>query len=313
MRLLNLFVETTRSEGVLDALARSFRYPAKRLSRFCQSSLPLALEQRKSCDGLLVKEIQENLMVLDLKDEGISRELVLTGVHEANSTAEIKKELKEGMMIVEVGANIGYYTLIEARKIGPTGHIIAFEPSPRNMHLLRTNIALNKVDERIEIIQKGIGARSGRSTFYLTNKGNTSSFIKRDDQNGITISQAVDVDIISLDDFFAARPPRKIDLVRMDVEGYELEVIEGMRKLMASPEAPGALFIEVHSELLHRRGTTARNFIENLAGFGYGVSKSFYRGRSDIAVDSTKALLGHELLEKGYWETFFKKSAVPAG
>jgi hypothetical protein len=67
------------------------------------------------------------------------------------------------------------------------------------------------------------------------------------------------------------------------------------------------MFIEVHSELLHRRNSSAKEFITHLAGHGYEVSKSFYRGRQDISVSSTSEILNHKLLEVGYWETFFRK------
>jgi FkbM family methyltransferase len=176
------------------------------------------------------------------------------------------------------------------------------------MQTLKANLALNGINDRTETHQVGVGNKTGREPFYMTNKGNTSSFINREDQSGIRTAGVTMVDIIRLDEFFASRN-KSIDYVRMDVEGYELEVIDGMSKLLTEGRGPQLMFIEVHSELLHRRNSSGREFISHLAKHGYEVSKSFWRGRADIAVTSTEAILNHELLEVGYWETFFKKRA----
>jgi FkbM family methyltransferase len=253
----------------------------------------------------VVKKVQGNRMALSLNDIGISRELVLKGVHEKNSTNQFKKEVKEGMVLLEIGANIGYYTLIAARIIGGQGHIYAFEPSPQNFKSLVDNVTINGFDDIVEAHKKGLGDKTGKSKFFLSTKSNMSSFLRREDMGEIKQVQTIEVDTITVDDFLDGE---KIDYIRMDVEGFEWEVVEGMGKTLEDKEnSPKGMFIEIHSELLKKNNHSVREFINILKGYGYDIKKSFYRGRSDISVDSTAELLNHNLLEKGYWETFFVK------
>jgi ubiquinone/menaquinone biosynthesis C-methylase UbiE len=94
---------------------------------FFREYIPLKYYYKNSKGGEVVRKVQDSFMFLDLRDTGISRELTLYGVHEKNSTAAIKRILKPGMKILECGANIGYYAMLEARLIGKEGKIFAVE------------------------------------------------------------------------------------------------------------------------------------------------------------------------------------------
>ncbi|MFN8255584.1 MAG: FkbM family methyltransferase [Bacteroidales bacterium] len=256
----------------------------------------------KARNGRYLKTIHGNRMLLNINDVGISKELILTGIHEKNSTAYFKTIIKEGMQIGEFGANIGYYALLASNLVGNNGKIYAFEPSPVNFKELEQNIALNKKESYFNLINKGIGAENTVMKFYISTKGNMSSFIEREESGEIKNIEVIDVQVIKADDYFKDKP---LDFVRMDVEGFETDIIKGMHEILSRPGKPAGLFIEVHSELLHRRNSSAGEFVKHLAGYGYEVEKAFYRGRADNQVSSTAELLNHKNLEKGYWEAFF--------
>jgi len=260
---------------------------------------------KKFGSQIFVKKIQGSMMLLDLKDEGISRELFFKGVHEYNSTDQIQKEIKPGMTIIEVGANIGYYSLIEAKIIGKTGIIYAFEPNPINKKILDINIQLNNITKNIKTFPFGVGGKNEVKDFFLTSIGNISSFIER---NEVFIKpvDTIKVKIVRLDDFFDK--DIKIDYFRMDVEGFEWEVIKGMHRILSSDNGPKGCFIEVHSSLLNQSGHSAKAFLNELYTFGYDVKIARFRGQSKHVVRSTNEMLSHELLETGYWEAFFEKS-----
>ncbi len=245
-------------------------------------------------------------MRLDLSDVGISRELFLTGVHEVNSTRQFKEELKPGMAVLEIGANIGYYTLIAARHTIPGGTIVALEPSPVNLRSLGQNLKLNGIQDRVKVYPLAAGRLAGKLPFYLMSKGNLSSFVKRDDYQVQMISQ-IDVPVLPVDDL-VKNENLKIDYFRMDVEGFEVEVIEGMVYTLTGTEPPIGGFIEVHPQLLKERKSSAHSFVERMADLGYRVKTARYRGRDDIAVFSNEELYAHSLLEaNGCWETFFER------
>ena len=257
---------------------------------------------RKSLpNGQLIKEIQGSPMVLNLNDHGISTELFLTGVHEGNSTNFIRGELKPGMTIVEIGANVGYYTLLESRIIGETGKIIAYEPNPDNFYGLRMNIMLNKLENRTELYPYAVGEKSGVHDFYLADKGNLSSFAVRDDR--LCHYEKIQVKTVALDDVLH----EKFDYFRMDVEGYEWAILAGMKRILSAPDAPYGMFIELHSELLKQFDQSAESLVRLVKGYGYEVKKAFFRGHDTPSVSSTEEFLNHPWREKGYWETFFAK------
>jgi FkbM family methyltransferase len=235
-----------------------------------------------------------------MNDLGISRELALYGVHEYNSTEEVKRIVKPGMKILEIGANIGYYALIEARLAGPSGQLYAIEPSPYNFDALKKNLDLNGM-KNAYLHQAAFGEKRTKSKFYVYNRSNLSSFIKRDDM-GMEVTE-VDVEMLTLDEFLMGK---EVDFVRMDVEGYEREILRGGEQAFSSGKKPKYFFIEVHSDLLHKKGSSCREIIELLGKYGYGVKKSFWRGKTNPSVSSKEELLAHPLLEVGYWETFFE-------
>lgn len=290
--------------GLSTVVVKAIDYVKNKFNLLFLRSLPLVFYHWLAVDNKLVKKIQGNLMLLDLSDEGINCELAATGVHEKNSTAQIKKEVKQGMVVLELGANVGYYALIEAKLVGPAGKIIAIEPSPINLLMLHTNVLLNNLEDRFEFFHKAIGNKNSIEKFYVSNRGNLSSFIKRDEGRFIHSIKEIDVEMQTLDSFLG---DRKIDYLRMDIEGFEWEALEGMLNLFSSTRAPKGMYIEVHSELLNHGGHSAKTFLEKLQGFGYDVSRSFYRGRNDISCSSMQELLTHPKVEVGYWETFFIK------
>ena len=101
-------------------------------------------------------------MYLKLNDAGISRELALLGVHEPIATRLLNQQIKSGMRVIEIGANIGYYTLIAANLVGESGKIYAIEPEPANYALLTKNVEVNGYKNVIPI-QKAISNEIGTS------------------------------------------------------------------------------------------------------------------------------------------------------
>lgn len=251
------------------------------VKRFFREYIPLKLMGQE-----VIKDIQGSQMALNLNDLGISRELACYGVHEQNSTEEVKKIVKKGMKILEIGANIGYYALLEMKLAGETGHLYALEPDPRNYAMLSRNLALNKI-KNFSLYNVAGGAIRGLGKFNINQKGNLSSF-RRD-------GEGIDVQIFPIKELIED----KVDFIRMDVEGYENEILKGID----FTHKPKYFFIEVHSELVVGG---AKGIIHFMTKRGYEIRKGFWRGRADIQVNSVSEMLTHPKLEIGYWETFFQ-------
>ncbi|MFW9875363.1 MAG: FkbM family methyltransferase [Candidatus Thorarchaeota archaeon] len=188
-------------------------------------------------------------MYLDLKDKGISSDLVLDGIREPESTRIIQKELKKGDIVVDIGANIGYYALIEARLVGDKGKVYAIEPSPKNFEYLNKNIKLNNV-KNIESYKLAIGDKDGVAKMNISPHSNLSSLVT---QKNRKIIGSINVNVTKLDNFLKNK--KYPNFIRMDVEGYEYNIIKGMEDTFKAKK-PFKLFIELHPHIMKKKQTT---------------------------------------------------------
>ena len=242
-------------------------------------------------------------MTLDISDIGISRELFLKGVHERHSTDQYREELRAGMVVLEIGANIGYYTLISLQHVGPDGAVVALEPSPTNLETLHENLRLNDVSDKVRVYPLAAGSKAGTLPLYVMPWGNLCTFLKRSDHKFRPV-EVIDAAVTTVDEFVEAEDLR-IDYLRMDVEGFEGEVVKGMLKTLTASDGPVGAFIEVHSEYLSKSGSSGALFMERMYELGYSIKVSRFQGEDQEVVYSNPEYYAHPLSEEGFWETFF--------
>lgn len=242
--------------------------------------LGVFLKLRKG-ENSLVKEIEGSKMYLDIKrDKGLSTDLTFVEIREPFSTKTFRNEIEEGDVVVDIGANIGYYALMEAKMVKPAGKVYAIEPLPCAMEILKYNIELNKYSN-IEVFQLAIGEENGRTSMCVCPAWNSSSVILPYNTNLQAVADKIDVDIITLDDFL--KDKRFPNLIRMDVEGFEYHIIRGMKSILESGK-PLKLFIELHST------PTVEGLLLTLKSFGFQVKK--------VINDERDLLLRHGVVRK---------------
>jgi FkbM family methyltransferase len=213
-------------------------------------------------EPVIVREIQGSRMYLDMRDKGVSQELALMGIREVLFTRMLQDALREGDCVLDIGANIGYYALMAARLTGPQGKVYAIEPVPHNMKLLEDSIRLNKYGN-IETFPLAMGQSDSTAKLYISDHPNWSSFYRPRRVTG-----QIDIHVNSVDSFIKDKKPP--DVVRMDVEGYEYEILSGMGDLLASGR-PLRLFIEFHPDIMGR--SRAEALLTNLQKHGFQLKK----------------------------------------
>ncbi len=186
-----------------------------------------------------------NLALLP-NDDGISTELALFNTHEPLNTELLTQNLKKGMVCFDVGANIGYYTLLESKMVGDEGKVIAIEPSPINFKQLQKNIQ-NEKAKNVELYQIAGGDQNSTIKFLLDPHSNLSRIISNEEKVREK-GEIVDVPMKKLDSFLEASTIRTLDFIRMDVEGYEFNILEGMRNSIKKFRP--AIQMEVHTHIL---------------------------------------------------------------
>jgi FkbM family methyltransferase len=207
-----------------------------------------------SCDKHLLhkryatRQVYEYKMNLDLSDPGISTTLAKGILREKDQVFVVRRELKPGDVVLDIGANIGYYALMEASLIGPTGKVYAIEPVPTNMELLKKNIALNGFESIISTYQAAVSDTPKEEKFYLSAHSNLGSFHNTDYKTGERLSYMKDSFILvqTYDIAEFMKPIPRIDMIRMDIEGGEVEVFRGLLRALEGRSVKPKVLFETH-------------------------------------------------------------------
>ena len=212
---------------------------------------------RQLARGVVLAEVQGKRMYLDLSDRGLCWPLFLRGVYEDFSTRVFKDMVRADMVVVDVGAGIGYYTLLAADLVGGKGTVYAFEPNPYNYALLVKNVEANECNN-VVCLPKAISKKVGFTKLFLSsvNRGDHRIYDSRDGREYIT------VEVTSLDAFFED-DLRRIDVIKMDVQGAEMEVLQGMSNLL-SKQSNLTILTEFWPLGLEMSGSSPTEFLREL-------------------------------------------------
>lgn len=182
---------------------------------------------------------------------------LVAGDYERAEFTALGRLLRPGMTVVDVGANIGVHTVFFASRVAPGGRVFAFEPEPFNFRFLQTNVARNRLTN-VECLMEGAGAHAGTLRLHLiagTVGGHTAA--------AVAGAAAIDVAVVRLDDAMRERRAH-VDLIKIDVEGYEAQVLDGFTDTLQRDRP--SLLIEFSPELLRRCGTDPRGLLARLQG-----------------------------------------------
>jgi FkbM family methyltransferase len=179
-------------------------------------------------------------------------------VYEPEVWAAMLDAVRPGDTFVDVGANVGLYAVACARRVRP-GRVIAFEPDAGNAELLGRTIALNGVGDVVEVRQLALGSESGELPFRSAMQ-----------QSGFQADWSETVAMSTLDLEVGGR----VDVLKIDVEGFELEVIAGAAGILFDlTRRPRAIFLETHSAVLAARGLEEAPMLAVLERAGYLITE----------------------------------------
>ena len=181
--------------------------------------------------------------------------LYVCGSFEPNEFAFVDRVLKPGMVFIDVGANDGYYTLFAARRVGPTGKVIAVEPSSRERAHLQRNLGRNGL-ENVQVVAAALGAQAGFVDLHLAHGvhagHNTLGDFAHDD---VVRASSERVPLETLDAVVARQGLSRVDMVKIDVEGGEAGVVAGAQKVLTTSRP--VLLMELNERALHAQGQSA--------------------------------------------------------
>lgn len=169
--------------------------------------------------------------------------------------------MRRGSCFVDVGAHVGYYSVLASKAVCYEGKIHAFEPDPLNFDLLQRNIALNGL-KNVQAHNAAVSNHCGRETLFKSGKNTGDHRIVADGER-----TTIGVDCVKLDTVLAGQ---QIDTIKIDTQGAECHVLEGARKLMAKPH-PMRVLIELWPYGLKQMGRSAAELLGMLVDYGFRI------------------------------------------
>jgi FkbM family methyltransferase len=241
--------------------------------------------------------VQGHRMFLDKQD---TLELATREIYEPLETALLLERLKPGQTFVDIGANIGYYTLLAARQVGPAGRVYAFEPDAENFKLLRKNIEINGYSN-VTLIAQAVSSQTGEAKLYLNplNLGDHRLVDSKDGRASISIQQT------ALDDYFKQleTPPH---FIKMDIQGAEAGALAGMKKLLARASSL-ILVSEFGPEGLRRFGADPEDYLNTLTLAGFKISEISEKKGALQSVDLKELSSRYPAGDEGYTNLLCEK------
>jgi len=200
------------------------------------------------------------------------------GIMGRSEKAAMAELVKPGMTVVDVGANVGLYTLFMAGLVGPTGRVIAFEPDPELVEMLRENCAANRFTN-VEIHNCALGAEPDRLVLHRLTLNSGENHLGSMERGAFR--RPVEVVVATFDSLL---PDVRPDFVKVDVQGWELKVLKGMKQALTASRP--RVFVELWPEGLRRAGNSPKE----LYAFIREAQLDFYRGKDWAPVGEAEFL-----------------------
>jgi FkbM family methyltransferase len=193
-------------------------------------------------------------------------EHLLFGRFENAELAFVRRFLKPGMAVLDIGAHHGLYTLLASKQVGRVGKVFAFEPSPRERRSLRCHLILNHC-WNVAVQPFAVARDDGKAELHVVQGSQTGcNSLRPPDVAGATLMASVRT--VSLDSWVQRENVARVDFIKLDVEGAELEVLEGAHRLLERRPRPVAL-VEVQDVRTAPWGYRAREILRLLETKGY--------------------------------------------
>ncbi len=215
---------------------------------------------------------------IDLKikvnlDDWIQQHIYFFGIWDEPGTEFLKNNLKKDDIFIDIGANIGSYSLIASNLVGENGKVYAFEPVAGVFDSLLFNIKLNHLNN-IVVIKKAILDTTGTINLFISKAENLgmSGIFHHDNENG----KIETVETISLDEYISDSGIERIDMIKIDIEGAELFALKGMKRTI--DKFKPVILMEISEEILHKNQLKSSEIIDFMKENSYSQKRLTEKG-----------------------------------
>jgi FkbM family methyltransferase len=205
--------------------------------------------------------------------------------YEKASFAFVKSKVKPGDVVLDIGGHIGLYAVVFGKLVQPTGKVYSFEPTPDTNKILQKSVVLNKLQKVISVQGEAISKERGETVFYISenNADNSNSLVNYKAPNS---KSGIKVPLISIDEFSAGLK-KKINFIKIDVEGVELDAVIGARETMLRDRP--VCILALHPHQVKSKGDTLEQIWDVVTSYRYEVQyngkkidKAFFCAQTDL-------------------------------
>jgi FkbM family methyltransferase len=212
--------------------------------------------------------------LVDLRDTVVSQAILYDGGWEPEKSELFAALIRTGDRVIDVGSNIGYYSVMFGHVVGDSGRVVGIEPDPDNARIARENVRLNRLSKTVSIVQAAAGAKPGDLLLYarsgIANRGDHRTW-----DDGSNEGRRVRVKMVTVDE--CARGWPSVQAIKMDIQGYEGHALAGMLDtLQRNPDV--ALVTEFWPSSMRRAGTEPHAFLDELRSLGFAGWRIDERG-----------------------------------
>ena len=224
---------------LLNVYTRNFSFPHRGLKYFLKAANSLGIANRT-----YQKRLRDNFYMLLNPTEHIQQQLFWYGYYEKELGDLLKKIVKPGDVVLDLGANIGYFSLLVANN-SPSVKVISFEPVASLFQNMNDNISLNNI-KNILTVNAAVGEITEEKELFVSAPDNLgmSSFHQPENHSG----KKERVKVVAIDDWVKTSGLSKIDIIKLDIEGSELGALKGMKEVLQKQKP--ILIVEVNPETL---------------------------------------------------------------
>ena len=212
----------------------------------------------------------------------------LYGVYGELDTEIVKSQISKGDIVVDVGASIGYYSLILARAVGKEGHVFAFEPRPERFELLQKNVEINGYDN-ITIEQMAVLDQNGETDFYYSKNQKTGFKLEVSEKEKEMISEKATTKTVRLEDYFKEREiQNKIKFIKSDVDGPEFAVLKSAGCILQNKDLK--VFFEWDYESIKIAGDSPEEVLELLYKNNFKIYSPDFKNNKYSPIEKSNLL-----------------------
>ena len=253
---------------LLNSYSRRFSFPHRGLKFFLKAAKWFGLDVKT-----YTKKLEEKFYMRLNPSEHIQQQLFWYGYYEKELGDLLKKIIKPNDIFLDIGANIGYFSLLAATK-EPTASVISFEPVKSLFEKLKENILINNI-QNINAVKIAVGEKNEEKEIFISGQENLgmSSFRQPENYSG----KSEKVNVLTIDEWFKNSGFTNIDIIKLDIEGSELAALKGMEKTLQ--DLKPAVIVELNQETLSLFGLAPVDILNSMEQLKFKAFKIQKEGR----------------------------------